>query len=108
MTFTGSTATGRRFLEYSAQPNMKEVCLEVGEESAAVVLEAATSIAKITEHQANAIFWNMGENCTANRPVIVHATLYEALVYELAKQAAPMGAGRPVKPFLPKRTIGQC
>ena len=30
MTFTGSTATGRRFLEYSAQPNMKEVCLEVG------------------------------------------------------------------------------
>jgi acyl-CoA reductase-like NAD-dependent aldehyde dehydrogenase len=74
VTFTGSTAAGRRFLEYSAQPNMKEVCLEVGGKSAAVGLEAATSIAKNAELQANAILWNMGKiaqpiarlSCTAH------------------------------------------
>jgi gamma-glutamyl-gamma-aminobutyraldehyde dehydrogenase len=38
LTFTGSTTTGRRFLEYAAQSNMKEVCLEMGGKSAAVVL----------------------------------------------------------------------
>ena len=41
LTFTGSTATGRKFLEYAAQSNLKEVCLEMGGKSAAVVLSDA-------------------------------------------------------------------
>jgi len=30
LTFTGSTEVGRLFLGYSAQSNLKEVCLEMG------------------------------------------------------------------------------
>ncbi len=88
ITFTGSTEVGRRFLEYAAQSNMKEVCLEMGGKSAAVVLEDARDIPAIAEIQANAIFWNMGENCTANSRVIAHKAVYDELVEEMAKQAA--------------------
>jgi gamma-glutamyl-gamma-aminobutyraldehyde dehydrogenase len=98
ITFTGSTEVGRRFLEYAAQSNLKEVCLEMGGKSAAVVLEDATDIAKIAEIQANAIFWNMGENCTANSRIIAHKAVYDELVAELAKQAAGWKIGDQMDP----------
>ncbi len=98
LTFTGSTETGRRFLTYAAQSNMKEVCLEMGGKSAAVVLEDARDIPKIAEIQAGAIFWNMGENCTANSRIIAHHSVYDALIDELAKQAKTWVIGDPLDP----------
>ena len=98
LTFTGSTATGRRFLEYAAQSNMKEVCLEMGGKSAAVILQDAGDIDAIAEVQANAIFWNMGENCTANSRVIVHKDRYDEMVAAMAKQAATWVLGDPLDP----------
>ncbi len=98
LTFTGSTEVGRRFLEYSAQSNLKEVCLEMGGKSAAVVLSDAEDIAEIAETQAEAIFWNMGENCTANSRIIAHKDVYDALVAELAKQVAAWPLGDPLDP----------
>jgi len=98
VTFTGSTEVGKNFLVYSAESNAKEVCLEMGGKSAAVVLEDATDIPRIAEIQANAIFWNMGENCTANSRIIVHHRLYDELIAELAKQAATWVVGDPLDP----------
>lgn len=98
LTFTGSTEVGRYFLEYSAQSNMKEVCLEMGGKSAAVLLEDARDIPAIAEIQANAIFWNMGENCTANSRIIAHKSVYDSLVVEMAKQAATWVLGDPLDP----------
>jgi gamma-glutamyl-gamma-aminobutyraldehyde dehydrogenase len=98
LTFTGSTEVGRRFLEYSAQSNLKEVCLEMGGKSAAVVLSDATDIPRIAAIQASAIFWNMGENCTANSRIIAHRDVYDELVAELAKQVADWKLGDPLDP----------
>ncbi|MBM3615632.1 MAG: aldehyde dehydrogenase [Alphaproteobacteria bacterium] len=93
ITFTGSTAIGRRILECSAQSNLKEVCLEMGGKSAAVVLSDADQIDRIAAIQANAIFWNMGENCTANSRIIVHKDRYDDLVTALAAQTADWQLG---------------
>ena len=98
ITFTGSTEVGRKFLEYAAQSNLKEVCLEMGGKSAAVVLSDAEDIAEIAETQAEAIFWNMGENCTANSRIIAHKDVYDELVAELAKQVAAWPLGDPLDP----------
>lgn len=98
LTFTGSTEVGRYFLEYAAQSNMKEACLEMGGKSAAVVLSDAKDIPAIAEIQANAIFWNMGENCTANSRIIAHKDVYDALVAEMAKQAAGWKLGDQMDP----------
>ncbi len=98
LTFTGSTEVGRYFLQFAAQSNMKEVCLEMGGKSAAVVLEDARDIEKIAEIQANAIFWNMGENCTANSRIIAHHSVYDELVDKLVKQADNWVVGDPLDP----------
>ena len=98
ITFTGSTEVGRRVLEYSAQSNTKEVCLEMGGKSAAVVLSDARDIERIAETQANAIFWNMGENCTANGRIIAHADVHDELVAALARQAPDWTLGDPLDP----------
>ncbi|AGI69690.1 aldehyde dehydrogenase associated with polyamine-utilization [Octadecabacter antarcticus 307] len=98
LTFTGSTATGRRFLEYAAQSNMKECCLEMGGKSAAVILQDAGDIDAIAKIQANAIFWNMGENCTANSRIIVHKDRYDELVSAMVKQAGTWKMGDPLDP----------
>ncbi|MFY9209497.1 MAG: aldehyde dehydrogenase [Aestuariivita sp.] len=93
ITFTGSTAVGRRILEAAAQTNLKEVCLEMGGKSAAVVLSDADQIERIAAIQANAIFWNMGENCTANSRIIVHKDRHDDLVAALAAQTADWALG---------------
>lgn len=98
LTFTGSTEVGRKFLEYSAQSNLKEVCLEMGGKSAAVVLSDAADIPRIAEIQSAAIFWNMGENCTANSRIIAHKDVYDELVAEIAKQAAAWRIGDQMDP----------
>jgi gamma-glutamyl-gamma-aminobutyraldehyde dehydrogenase len=98
ITFTGSTEVGRRFLEYSAQSNLKEVCLEMGGKSAAVVLSDATDIPRIAAIQATAIFWNMGENCTANSRIIAHKDVYDDLVQALAAQVSDWTLGNPLDP----------
>jgi gamma-glutamyl-gamma-aminobutyraldehyde dehydrogenase len=98
ITFTGSTAIGRRILECAAQSNLKEVCLEMGGKSAAVVLSDADQIARIAAIQANAIFWNMGENCTANSRIIVHKDRYDDLVDALAAQTAEWQLGDQMDP----------
>ncbi len=98
LTFTGSTATGRRFLEYAAQSNLKEVCLEMGGKSAAVILSDAKDIDRIAEIQAAAIFWNMGENCTANSRIIAHKDVYDAFVAAMARQIADWKLGDQLDP----------
>jgi gamma-glutamyl-gamma-aminobutyraldehyde dehydrogenase len=98
LTFTGSTKTGRRFMEYSAQSNMKEICLEMGGKSAAVILSDAQDIDRIASIQANAIFWNMGENCTANSRIIVHTDHYDALTQAMKEQVSEWQLGNQLDP----------
>ncbi len=98
LTFTGSTEVGRKFLEYAAQSNLKEVCLEMGGKSAAVVLSDAADIPRIAEIQSAAIFWNMGENCTANSRIIAHKDVYDEVVAEMTKAAAAWTLGDQMNP----------
>ncbi|MEL6434419.1 MAG: aldehyde dehydrogenase family protein, partial [Pseudomonadota bacterium] len=80
VSFTGSTETGKRFLRYSADSNMKKVTLECGGKNPAVVLEDAENLDHVAENVVNAAFWNMGENCSAGSRLIVHKAVKEALL----------------------------
>ena len=72
VSFTGSTETGKRFLRYAADSNMKEVTLECGGKNPCVVLADAENLDHVAGHVVNAAFWNMGENCSAASRLIVH------------------------------------
>ncbi|SVC70993.1 uncharacterized protein METZ01_LOCUS323847, partial [marine metagenome] len=80
VSFTGSTETGRRFLRYSADSNLKKIVLECGGKNPAIVLDDAEELDLVAEHLINASFWNMGENCSANSRLIVQENIKEALL----------------------------
>ena len=50
-----------------ADSNLKKVTLECGGKNPAVVLSDAENLDHVAEHVVNAAFWNMGENCSAQR-----------------------------------------
>ncbi|HET9615115.1 MAG TPA: aldehyde dehydrogenase [Candidatus Limnocylindrales bacterium] len=81
--FTGSTEVGRTVLEHAAQTNLKRVALELGGKSPQIVLADAADLDRIAERVASAIFWNMGENCSAGSRLIVDRRVKEALLDRL-------------------------
>lgn len=98
VSFTGSTEVGRRFLEYSAQSNLKKVVLECGGKNPALVLSDADNLEHAAKHIVYAALWNMGQNCTANSRVIVHSDVKDELVERILGQLREWQTGEPLDP----------
>lgn len=98
VSFTGSTDTGRHFLRYSADSNLKQVVLECGGKNPAVVLADAEELDLVAEHIVTAAFWNMGENCSANSRLIVHKDVKDELMEKILARARDWKTGNPLDP----------
>ena len=98
VSFTGSTETGRRFLRYSADSNLKKIVLECGGKNPAIVLDDAEDLDLVAEHIVNASFWNMGENCSANSRLIVQENIKEALLEKVLAHLRDWKTGDPLDP----------
>ena len=96
--FTGSTETGRRFLRYAAESNLKNIALECGGKNPAVVLEDAEHLDLVAEHVVSAAFWNMGQNCSAGSRLIVHKALKQELLDHLMARLRDWRTGDPLDP----------
>jgi gamma-glutamyl-gamma-aminobutyraldehyde dehydrogenase len=96
--FTGSTEVGRRFLTYAAETNLKRVLLELGGKSPQLVFGDVTDLADIAANVAVAIFWNMGENCSAGSRLIVHRSRKDALLEAIEAELAAWPVGDPLDP----------
>ncbi|WP_101067186.1 aldehyde dehydrogenase [Roseovarius salinarum] len=98
VSFTGSTETGRRFLRYSADSNLKKVVLECGGKNPAVVLKDAENLDHVAGHVVGAAFWNMGENCSANSRLIVHEAVKAPLLERILARLRDWRTGDPLDP----------
>lgn len=98
VSFTGSTATGKRFLTYSAESNAKEVTLEMGGKNPAIVMDDAENLDRVAQHIVNGAFWNMGENCSASSRLIVHKLVKADLLARITHHAAQWNTGNPLNP----------
>ena len=98
VSFTGSTETGRRFLRYAADSNLKRVVLECGGKNPAVVFDDAEHLDHVAEHVVNAAFWNMGENCSAASRLIVHAAVKAPLMERILARVRAWRVGDPLDP----------
>jgi len=96
--FTGSTPTGRRFLRYAADSNLKRVVLECGGKNPAVVLDDAEDLDLVAEQVVNGAFWNMGENCSATSRLIVHAKVKDELLERIGAYMREWKTGDPLDP----------
>jgi gamma-glutamyl-gamma-aminobutyraldehyde dehydrogenase len=98
LSFTGSTETGRRFLQYSAASNLKKIVLECGGKNPAIVLEDAEDLDLVAEHVVNGAFWNMGENCSASSRLIVHEAVKDELMKRIIARTRNWKTGDPLDP----------
>lgn len=98
ISFTGSTETGRRFLRYAADSNLKRIVLECGGKNPAIVLEDAEHLDLVAAHVVQAAFWNMGENCSANSRLIVHNKHKDRLMEHILARIRDWRTGDPLDP----------
>ncbi|MGE3778474.1 MAG: aldehyde dehydrogenase family protein [Pirellulaceae bacterium] len=98
ISFTGSTETGRRFLKYSSESNLKEVVLEMGGKNACIVMDDAKDLDAVAAHICNGAFWNMGQNCSAISRLLVHKDVKPRLLAKLKEVAKTWTVGDPLDP----------
>jgi 4-(gamma-glutamylamino)butanal dehydrogenase len=98
VSFTGSTVTGRRFLHYSADSNLKEIVLELGGKNPCIVLDDAEDLDAVAAHVVNGAFWNMGQNCSAASRLIVQRGIKDRLLAKVAEHTREWIVGDPLDP----------
>ncbi|WP_375698926.1 aldehyde dehydrogenase [Pseudophaeobacter sp. TrK17] len=98
LAFTGSTATGKRFMEYSGQSNLKQVWPETGGKSPNLVFADCEDLEAAADMAAFGIFFNQGEVCSANSRLYVERSIKDALVEKLIARAEGMQPGDPLGP----------
>ncbi|MEX0346978.1 MAG: aldehyde dehydrogenase [Rhizobiaceae bacterium] len=96
MAFTGSGATGRRLLEYSARSNLKRCYLELGGKSPNVVFADAPDLDQAAKVSAFGIFRNSGQVCVAGSRLLVEKSIHEEFVEKVADIASTMKVGDPL------------
>lgn len=91
--FTGSTETGRKIVEASAN-NLARLTLELGGNDAGIVLPG-TDPKAIAQDLFWGAFINTGQTCAALKRLYVHDSIYEEVVGELKAvvESMPMGNG---------------
>ena len=98
VSFTGSTATGKRFLTYAAESNVKEIVLEMGGKNPAIVMDDAENLDRVAQHIVQGAFWNMGQNCSATSRLLVHKDIKADLLTSICHHAQQWNVGDPLDP----------
>jgi acyl-CoA reductase-like NAD-dependent aldehyde dehydrogenase len=94
VSFTGSTATGKKVMSMASE-SLKKVTLELGGKSPNIVLPDAD-----LDHAAKGIlfgiFLNSGQLCESGSRLIVHSSVREKLIGRMTEHLKNMKAGNPM------------
>lgn len=91
VTFTGSTATGKKIMEGAAK-DLKRITLELGGNDASIVLPDA-DVAKVAEQLFWSSFTNAGQICVAAKRIYIHEDIYDDLSKAIADYAKGVTVG---------------
>ena len=91
ITFTGSTATGKKIME-GASGDLKRITLELGGNDASIVLPDA-DVEKVAEQLFWSSFSNAGQVCIAAKRVYIHKDIYDDLSKAIADYAKNVVVG---------------
>jgi acyl-CoA reductase-like NAD-dependent aldehyde dehydrogenase len=93
ISFTGSTATGKRVME-SAARDLKRITLELGGNDAAIIMPDV-DVSKVAQQLFFGAFYNSAQICIATKRMYIHEDIYDELrdaLHALAK-ASVVGDG---------------
>lgn len=99
VTFTGSTATGRKIMEAAARSNGKRVALECGGKSPQIVFaDMADIIEDVAAEAVREAFANQGQLCVARTRLLAAREIADELTAAVARHAAQLVPGDPLDP----------
>ena len=91
ISFTGSTATGKRVME-TASADLKRITLELGGNDAAIVLPDV-DVEAVADKLFFSAFYNTGQICIATKRMYIHEDIYDQLSAALATRASAARVG---------------
>jgi acyl-CoA reductase-like NAD-dependent aldehyde dehydrogenase len=96
ITFTGSTATGRRVLETAAK-NLTFSTMELGGKNALIVL-ADADLDVALDVALEGMYYNQGEACTSTARILVHESIHDEFLARFARATEQLVVGDPLDP----------
>lgn len=88
ISFTGSTAVGKRILA-SAASNLKRLTLELGGKSPVFIFPDA-DLERATDAAARGIFANTGQVCAAGSRLFVHRSVFDQVISGIVERACKL------------------
>ncbi|KAI9325003.1 acetaldehyde dehydrogenase [Obelidium mucronatum] len=92
VSFTGSTATGKRILIASAESNLKKVSLELGGKSPNIVFDDA-ALSQAVDSCINGFVFNQGQVCCAGTRVFVQEGIHDKFLQLLKEKLSTVKVG---------------
>lgn len=97
VSFTGSTAVGKKIMKASAEGNLKRVSLELGGKSPNVIF-ADTDLDLAVDYGLFGIFYGTGQVCSAGSRILVEESIYDDYVKLLVEKAEKIKVGPGLDP----------
>jgi aldehyde dehydrogenase (NAD+) len=94
LSFTGSGRTGRQIQIAAAKSNLKNVILELGGKSPAIIFDDA-DLEQAARETQNSIQWNSGQICMANSRIYVQKSVSNRFVELFKERNATFSMGDP-------------
>lgn len=91
ITFTGSTAVGKKIME-GAAGDLKRITLELGGNDASIVMPDA-NVERVAEQLFWSSFTNAGQICIAAKRIYIHEDIYDELSAAIAEYAKHVKVG---------------
>ena len=99
LTFTGSSATGKKMMIAAGQSNMKRLMLECGGKSPYIVFEdCPEDLDFIAQDIVETAFRNQGQVCVAGTRLLIHKNLKAPLLEKVKYYTAQLKPGDPLNP----------
>lgn len=98
LTFTGSSATGKKVMIAAGQSNMKRLVLECGGKAPSIVFDDAPNLDAIAQRVVARAFWNQGQVCTASSRLLVHESIKDEFMRRVIDEVSLLNPGDPLQP----------
>ncbi len=95
ISFTGSTAVGKKVAEGAASSNLKRVSLELGGKSPNIIFDDVKDLESVVARSFQAMFSHKGEKCSEPTRFIIHEKIYSEFVSRLIPKAEAIVCGDP-------------
>ena len=104
ISFTGSTAVGKKLMMYSGESNLKRVALETGGKSPQIFMPDLADLDQAVDIAIAGIYDNVGQVCNAGSRLLVHKDIHDAFVEKFIEKSREVY--QPGNPLDPATSLG--